>query len=100
MAFTRILEMSISREEFLRLLPAVLVGQPSSLTGSGAELLVEASIVVGQATRLRLVPLPDRRLGSVVMPRHRVEISIEGCSDADAEAFMARFHQAFLRGGG
>jgi hypothetical protein len=36
----------------------------------------------------------------VVVPRHRVEIILAGCSEAEAEAFMKRFHHGFLRGGG
>ena len=49
---------------------------------------------------MRLLPLADRRLGSVVLPRHRVEISLDGYSEEEARAFMARFHRGFQRGGG
>lgn len=49
---------------------------------------------------IRLVPLEDRRLGSVVVPRHRVDIAFEEFSEAEGEAFLVRFHRAFLRGGG
>ena len=70
--------MSISREEFLRLLPGV----------------------VGPRVTIRLVPLPALRFSSLAIPRHRVDITLDGGSDAEGEAFMARFHRAFLRGGG
>jgi len=49
---------------------------------------------------IRLVPLADHRVGSVVVPRHRVEIVLEGYSKEDENAFMNRFHRAFMRGGG
>ena len=49
---------------------------------------------------IRLVPVADHRMGAVVVPRHRVEILLEGCSEAEAEAFMEGFHRGFLRGGG
>jgi hypothetical protein len=39
-------------------------------------------------------------VGSVVVPRFRVEIVLEGYSETDADAFMNRFQRAFLRGGG
>ena len=87
------LEMSLSREEFFRLLPAA----------------VGAFVVDGDTVRpsdarggwvIRLVPLADHRLGSVVIPRHRVEIAIESRSEEEASAFMNRFHRALLRGGG
>ena len=93
MDFHRSLEMSVSREEFLRLLPAAV----------GA-FDVEGALVRGvdreRGWAIRLVPLADRRMGAVVVPRHRVEIILEGCSEAEAEAFMERFHRGFLRGGG
>jgi hypothetical protein len=89
----RSLEMSLSREEFFRLLPAA-VGP------------FEASVdsVRGNAGACRwsitLVRLADHRAGSVAMPRHRIDVLIEGCSETDAEAFMERFRRGFLRGGG
>lgn len=93
MSIHRDLEMSISREEFFRLLPAA----------------VGSFVVDGDTIRtpdgtggwlIRLMPLADHRAGSVVVPRHRVEIVVEACSEVEGEAFMARFHRAFMRGGG
>lgn len=84
--------MSLLREEFFRLLPAAV---PVCEVDGDTVRWTEG----GHDGTIRLVPLEDRRLGSVVVPRHRVEIAIEG-SDAEGEAFMARFHRAFLRGGG
>jgi hypothetical protein len=90
--FLRSLEMSLLREEFFRLLPAVVAG--CEMDGDTVRWSED-----GRPATIRLVPLPDRRLGSVVVPRHRVEIALEG-SEAEGEAFMVRFHRAFLRGGG
>jgi hypothetical protein len=93
MEFRHSAEMSISREEFLRLLPAA----------------VEAFQVDGDTVgwsdarrrwTIRLVPLPHRRMASAVLPRHRVEFVLEACSAAEGAAFLERFHRAFLRGGG
>ncbi len=93
MVFRRHLEMSVGREEFLRLLPAV----------------VRAFDVDGETVRwsdgerawtIRLVPLAQHRLGSVAIPRHRVEITCADCTSPEGEAFMTRFHRAFLRAGG
>jgi len=89
------LEMSLSREEFLRLLPGAV----------NVVAIQEADGVFSQCDgqrrwALRLLPLADRRLGSVVLPCHRVDISLEGYSEDEAEAFMARFHRGFQRGGG
>jgi hypothetical protein len=87
------LEMTVSREEFFRLLPAAVGSfevdgdtiRPPGGTGGWL---------------IRLSPLADHRVGSVVIPRHRVEVVLEGRSDSEAEAFMNRFRRGFLRGGG
>jgi hypothetical protein len=93
MSFHRTLEMSISREEFLRLLPAVV----ASFEVEGETVRWFAG---NRVCSIRLIPLADHRLGSIVVPRHHIEIALEACSDAEGEAFMERFHKGFLRGGG
>jgi len=89
----RNLEMSITREEFFRLLPAAV-----------GPFEVDGNTIRGNGTDcgwlIRLVPLADRHLGAAVVPRHGVDIVLEGCSEAEAGAFMERFHRGFLRGGG
>ena len=97
------LDMSLSREEFLRLLPAavgqVSVGEDGVFAGGDGGDGGDGG--GGQMNwSLRLVPLADRHLGSVILPCHRVEIRLDGYSDMAAEAFMARFHRGFQRGGG
>ena len=93
MSVRHTLEMSLTREEFFRLLPAAV-----------GPFDVDENAVRGRGTAsgwlIRLTPLADHHLGSVVVPRHRVEIELEACSAVEGAAFMARFHRAFLRGGG
>jgi hypothetical protein len=93
MSLHRSFEMSIDREDFLRLLPSA-VG-PFDLDGQ-----VARSSDGARAWTILLVPMTDRRLGSVAIPRHRVEITLEGYSEAEAKAFIERFERGFLRGGG
>ncbi len=93
MDFHRSLEMSLSREEFFRLLPAAVGAfevDGEWVRGSDGD----------RGWTIRLVPLADRRLGGVAMPRHRVEIAVRSCSEAEGGAFMDRFQRGFLRGGG
>ena len=93
MDFHRSLEMSLSRGEFFRLLPAAFgpfVVDGDTVRRSGGD----------RNWTIRLVPLADRRTGAVVVPRYCVEIILEGCSEGEAEAFMERFHRGYLRGGG
>jgi hypothetical protein len=91
-AFRRSFEMSVSREEFFRMLPAVVT--PCAVEGDEVRWTDRDG-----AGAIRLVRLPDRRLGSVVVPRCRVEIALD-VSEAQGERFMERFHRAFLRAGG
>ena len=93
MDFRHSVEMSVSREEFFRLLPAAV----------GSFVLDGNTIRPPGATGgwlIRLTPVADHRAGSVVVPRHRVDIVIDDCTVEEAEAFMARFRRGFLRGGG
>jgi hypothetical protein len=108
--YRRTMEMSISREEFLRLLPAA-VGRfeiasrapglrfaPAAVPPSGASTAHRAP--GAPAWSIDLVPLTPLRLGSSVMPRHRVDLVLLDCSDDERRAFVERFERAFLRGGG
>lgn len=103
--------MSIGREEFLRLLPAAVgpfdltpvadtVPVAHTLPAERALSVAQASWLAHPRGTIRLVPLPHRRIGRVVIPRHRVEIALEDCTEVESAAFMDRFHRAFLRGGG
>jgi len=85
--------MSLLREEFFRLLPAAV---PAWEVDGDTVRWSEA----GRSGTIRLIQIEDRRLGSVVVPRHRVEIDLEEFDEEEGEAFLARFVRAFLRGGG
>lgn len=91
--FHLILEMTISRDEFVRLLPAAV----GSFEADGDTFRACGS---RPAWTIRLVSLEDRRVGSVTFPRHRVEIEVAAASEGEGEAFAERFRRAFLRGGG
>jgi hypothetical protein len=93
MDFHCTLEMSLSREEFFRLLPAAVM----AFDVDGETVWWSDG---GRRRTIRLHPLAEHRLGSVVVPRHRVEIVLDACSEAEGRVFMERFHRAFLRGGG
>jgi len=84
--------MSLSREEFFRLLRAAIHDFETD-----GEMVRWAD--GDRAGTIHLVPLPDRRVGSVVVRRCKVEVALEA-PEAEGEEFMQRFHRAFLRGGG
>jgi len=89
------LEMTISREDFLRLLPEA-VGLVPRAGADGVFRHAEGA----RRWSLALLPLEPLRLGRLSLVRHRVELTFEGHAEAEVAAFMARFHRGFQRGGG
>lgn len=88
-------DMSISRGEFERCLPAA-VGHVSYVTSGD----VFAYCADGRAWRITLEPLPDRVIALLRLPRHRVSFRFEGYDDAARAAWLERFQRHFQRGGG
>jgi hypothetical protein len=82
---------TITREDFLRLLPEA--------TGQ-ADISEEPGRFRGRGWSLRLTPIAPLEIGSVRLERHRVEIEFEGWDEAAQEDFMRRFTLAYQRGGG
>ncbi len=87
--------MTISREDFLRLLPEA-VGLTPVAEADGVFRHAEGT----RRWSLALQPLEPLRLGRLSLVRHHVELTFEGHSEAEVAAFMARFYRGFQRGGG
>jgi len=87
--------MSLSRDEFLRSLPDAI---------GGADYVVAGDVIEGheaaRSWRIELAPLPELRIGLLVLPRQRVKITVWDCSAAAVEAFLARLALYQRRGGG
>lgn len=90
--FQRVLEMSLTRDEFVRVLPSVV----NSFAIDADRVSWSES---GCAASIRLLVLPPRRFGSLAVPRLRVELNL-AVPEAEGEAFFVRFRRAYLRGGG
>lgn len=87
--------MTITREEFLRLLPAAVAGAP--FTTSGGQFIHEHG---GRGWRINLTPLPDLAHGLIRLERQRVEFAFCGYEQEEIAAFFRRFDLYFARGGG
>ncbi len=88
-------EMTISHAEFFRTLPAAMGALPYVVDGS------EVSAV--QDTRrltIKLSPEGRRNFGPIPLPVTHVELGFDGYSAEEAQAFLARFHSYYRRGGG
>ena len=88
-------EMSITRVEFLRLLPAAVGHQAFSVEGGRIEHRDGR-----RSWSIRLTALPDLRIGLLGLERQRVELAFEGYGEEELAAFMRRFELYFRRGGG
>ena len=89
------LDMTIDRADFFRLLPGAVAERDYQMVGD--------RITQGDAAQgwtLDLLPLAPLPIGHLAMPRLRVEIRLQGHDPAAVEAFLARFHRGFQRGGG
>jgi hypothetical protein len=95
-------EMTTTRADFLRLLPAA-VDQVAFVeegncfvhreqTSGGRDALRE--------WRITLDPMPALRIGAVVLERHRAGFQFSGYTPEEVTAFMSRFELYFRRGGG
>ncbi len=92
-------EMTISRADFVRLLPAAVGHQPFDETVnvfSG----IEHQPAGARGWKIELLPLPALRIGAIHLERHRVQINFDGYAEADVAAFLTRFELYFRRGGG
>ena len=87
--------MTISREAFLRGLPAAVGHGLFAVAGSDISGDDE-----GRRWRIAIVALPDLELGMIRMPRQRVQIFLTGYDEAAAQRFLDRFELYFRRAGG
>lgn len=88
-------EMWITREAFLRNLPAA-VGH-ASFEVAADQIRHDGP---GRSWRIVLTPLPDRSLGTLTLARHDVQIYLAGFDARSTEKFLAWFELNFRRGGG
>jgi hypothetical protein len=91
--------MTLSRTEFMRLLPAAL-GQECFELSQPAGAMVLTHRGGGRQWQIRLTGLPPLRLGSIAMERLQVELRFEGYPEEAVDAFVDRFLRGYQRGGG
>lgn len=88
-------EMTLTRDEFFRWLPAAVDFAPYRVSGNRIE------CVAGERTwSIVMEPMADHCIGLLRLPRHRVSLRLWGYTAAEVEAFVTRFKLYFHRGGG
>lgn len=89
------MDMSITRAEFLRLLPAALGGMPFICSDERFRARDEHGEVI-----IELSGAGTRQLGALSLPTLAVTLSLNGGSEQAWAECRRRFDQAFHRGGG
>jgi hypothetical protein len=88
-------DMTITRADFRRLLPAAVNHVPHAEV-DGAFVHRDGE----RGWRIGVKQLPQLRLGLIRLERHQVDFSFTGYTAGEIEDFMARFEMYFRRGGG
>ena len=91
MKFPSTYDATITREDFVRLLPQA--------TG-GAKFQEIDNRYCGRGWSLRLTPMPPLEIGMVRLERHRIEIEFSELTMEEQDRFMQRFTLHYQRGGG
>jgi len=90
-----VFEMTLTRNDFRRLLPEALAGDACEEAGD-AFLHHEGD----RTWRIDLEVLPALALGAIQLERHRVRWTFSGYEQAEIRTLLERFERAFQRGGG
>jgi len=88
-------DMTISRAEFLRCLPAAVGHVPFTVAGSAIGFSEQT-----RRWRITVVALPDLQMGMIRLPRQRVSIHLAGWDAVATREFLDRFELYFRRAGG
>lgn len=95
MKLPRRFDMSTTRQDFRRLLPAA-VNHVHFVEQDGAFVHRDGA----RGWRIGVQALPRLQIGLIRLDRQRVEFEFDGYSEQEIEEFLARFEMYFRRGGG
>lgn len=87
--------MTISREAFLRSLPAAVGNVAFDVSADESSHRDRE-----RSWRIVHTSLPDLKLGMITLPRQRVEVFLTGFDEAGVRGFLDRFELYFRRAGG
>lgn len=88
-------EMGCTAAELIAWLPRASGPKPLAVSGASAEIALEPGRLL-----LEWQPLPERRIGLIVLPRLHVRFRFDGAGDEARQRFMRRFDLYTQRGGG
>ena len=88
-------DMTISRDAFVRSLPAAVNNVGFEVTSDGFRYREG-----DRMWRIVLTALPDLKLGMITLPRQRVAVFLTGYDPTAVRSFVDRFELYFRRAGG
>lgn len=87
--------MTITHDDFFRLLPRALKNRPFDMSEQG----VLVTLNNGRL-KITLAPQTDRTIGALTLPVTRIAFEFENCTDAERRQFFEGFDLVYQKGGG
>jgi alkyl hydroperoxide reductase subunit AhpF len=88
-------EMTITHDDFFRLLPKALAGYQFKISGQSIQVKLATGYV-----NIQLMPETSWSIGALQLPATQVEITLKGCNEDEADAWLKKFDLTFQKGGG
>ena len=92
---TVIREMTITHDDFFRLLPRALKNRPYQTTDQGVLITLNNGTL-----KITLMPQTGRTIGALMLPVTRIAFEFENCTAEERRQFFAGFDLAYQKGGG
>lgn len=88
-------EMTITHDDFFRLLPRALKNRPFETNGENILVTLENG-----SLKITLAPQTGRTIGALTLPITRIAFEFENCSAEERRQFFEGFDLAYQKGGG
>lgn len=88
-------EMTITHDDFFRLLPRALKNRPFETSGQGVLVRLDNGRL-----KIALAPQTGRTIGALTLPITRIAFEFENCSAEERRQFFEGFDLAYQKGGG
>lgn len=88
-------EMSITHDEFFRLLPKALINRPYEILNNDVHVTLDHGYIT-----ISLSPQSRREIGSLVLPVTHINFAFINCPEVTRLKFFDDFDRAYQKGGG
>ena len=95
MQYTIVREMSLTYDDFFRLLPGALKGSSYRIENNVVYINLDTGYL-----KISLSPQSQRAVGSLLLPMIQVTFEFDDCPENDRKLFFENFDLAYQKGGG